>query len=150
MENCLTVLWIKNGLYIPAFFIALGFPEQTSWSITILTFLMVIDFITGIIASAKVDGIQSITSKRMTAGAVAKLIIILIPFIVLLTGKGLGLDSMKYVQGVLFILIVAEAYSNLGNIQSFRTGQRVPEIDAVSLLLKKIRKGLLELLDKAK
>lgn len=140
MEQNQIILWIKNLLYIPAFFIALGIPEQTSWSITILTILMLVDFITGVSASYKINGRCSITSKRMTSGALSKLVILLIPFIIAITGKGIGIDFMTYVQGSLVILILSEAYSNLGNIQSFRIGKKVAEVDAVSLLLQNIRK----------
>lgn len=150
MEDCMTVIWIKNVLYIPAFFIAIGFPEQTAWSITMLTILMLIDFVTGILASGKIDGINSITSKRMTAGAISKLIIILIPFVVIATGKGISLDLMPYTQGILSILILSEAYSIFGNMQSYRCGKRIPEIDAISFVLKSIRKMMLSLLEKAK
>jgi len=141
---------IKNGLYIPAFLMAIGFPEQMSWSITALTVLMIIDFLTGILASAHIDGLRSITSKRMIAGALSKMVVLLIPFILVIAGFGIGIDLEQYVQGTIVILILAEAYSNLGNIQSFRTGKRVAEIDAVSAVLKGIRNYILSLLEKAK
>jgi len=140
MENSQVIMWIKNALYLPSFLIAVGFPEQTAWSITILTTLMLIDFITGIAASSKIYGWCSITSKRMTSGVVSKLVILLIPFIIAMTGKGIGVDFMVYVQWSLVILILSEAYSNAGNIQTYRTGKKVLEVDAVSLLLSKIRK----------
>jgi hypothetical protein len=146
MENSQVIVWIKNALYLPSFLIAIGFPEQTAWSIAILTILMLVDFITGIAASSKINGWCSITSKRMTAGALSKLIILLIPFIIAITGKGIGVDFMTYVQGSLIILILSEAYSNLGNIQSFRTGEKVTEVDAISLILKLIRKKFYNLL----
>ena len=146
MENNQLILWIKNGLYLPSLLIAIGLQEQTAWSITILTILMLVDFVTGIAASYKINGWCSITSERMTAGVISKLIILLIPFIIAITGKGIGIDFMVYVQWSLVILILSEAYSNAGNIQSFRTGKKILEVDAVSLLLSKIRKLFYQLI----
>ncbi|NTW30825.1 MAG: hypothetical protein HGA33_06090 [Candidatus Moranbacteria bacterium] len=150
MEDHFVVCFIKNGLYIPAFLIAIGLPDQMAWSMTALTVLMIVDFFTGISAAARVDGIRSITSKKMTAGALAKMLILMIPLVLIVAGKGIGVDFEGYTQGAISILILAEAYSNLGNIQSFRTGKRVAEIDAVSIILKKIRAMVVSALEKIK
>lgn len=150
IEHAHVVCLIKNGMYIPAFLIAVGFPEQMSWSITALTALMIIDFVTGILASAHIDGLRAITSKRMIAGALSKIVVLLVPFVLVIAGRGIGIDLEQYIQGTIVILILAEAYSNLGNIQSFRTRKRVSEIDAVSAVLKGIRNYILSLLEKAK
>lgn len=150
MEDSKLVCIIKNILYIPAFFMALGMPEQMAWSMASLSVLMMIDFVTGVAASIRINGIQSITSKIMTAGAVSKLLIILIPIIILIAGKGVGLDVVKYVQSGIAILVLSETYSNIGNIQSYLTGVRVPEGDAVSTLLTNIRKIILKVLNESK
>lgn len=150
MENGTIVCFIKNGLYIPAFLIAIGLPEDMAVSITVLTVLMVLDFFTGVSAAVQIDGFKSITSKRMIAGIVAKMLILMIPVILLLLGKGIGIDLNEYTQGAVVILVISEAYSNLGNIQSFRTGKRVAEVDAVSIVLKKVRDLVLFILEKAK
>ncbi|MEF3692229.1 MAG: phage holin family protein [Candidatus Moraniibacteriota bacterium] len=150
MENCITILWLKNWLYVPAFLIAVGFPNQTAWSITALTILMIVDVITGIFASVKIDGAKSITSRKMTAGVVAKAMILLIPFLFAVVGKGIGLNMDIYSRGFLSMLILAEFYSVAGNINSFRTGKRLPEIDVVSSILAKIRKTILNILERTK
>lgn len=150
MENCLTIIWIKNWLYIPAFLIAVGFPDQTAWGITALTVLMVLDVATGIIASVKIDGSKSITSRKMTAGVVAKAMILLIPFLFAIAGKGIGLNMDIYSRGVLSMLILAEFYSVAGNINSFKSGKRLPEIDVVSSILGKVRNIILRVLEKTK
>ncbi|HBI17140.1 MAG TPA: hypothetical protein DDY52_03255 [Candidatus Moranbacteria bacterium] len=150
MENCTTIIWIKNLLYIPAFLIAIGIPEQTSWSISALSILMIVDFATGILASYKIDGRNSITSRRMTMGAVAKALILLIPFVLILGAKGAGFNLNLVVQSILSMLVLSEVYSIIGNIQAFKTGKRIKEIDALSIILKKIRGMLFSLFDKAK
>ena len=50
----------------------------------------------------------------------------------------------------MIILVLSEAYSNLGNIQSFRTKKRVAEIDAVSMVLKKVRDLVILALERSK
>lgn len=150
MENCATVIWIKNGLYIPAFLIAIGFPDQTAWLITSLTVLMVVDTLSGIMLSIKVDGMSSITSRKLTAGVVAKSLILLLPFLFAMVAKGFGINFDTYLFGAVGLLVLAELYSVLGNIQSYKTGKRLPEIDVVSLALNKIRKAILFLLEKTK
>ena len=146
MENCKTVTLIKNFLYIPAFLMAVGIPEQAAWSIVALTILMVVDFFTGIMTAYAIDGRESITSRKMTIGAAAKALILLIPFVLTLTAKGVGYDLVFFVQGSISMLVLAETYSIIGNIHAFKTGKRSKEIDAVSFVLKKIKDMLTELL----
>ena len=149
MENCKTVTLIKNFLYIPAFLMAVGIPEQAAWSIVALTILMVVDFFTGILTSYKIDGRCAITSRKMTMGAVAKLLIVLIPFVLILAAKGVGYDLVVLVQGAISMLVLAETYSIIGNIHAFKTGKRSKEIDAVSFVLKKIKDMVFVLLSKS-
>jgi len=150
MNDHFLVCWIKNGLYIPAFLIAVGLPDQMAWGLTMLSILMIFDFVTGLAASAIIDGRSAITSKRMIAGATAKMLVLLIPIILIVAGRGIGIDFESYTSGAIYILVLAEAYSNLGNIQSFRTGKRVAEIDAVSILLKRVRNLVITTLEKIK
>lgn len=150
MEDCLTVTWIKNWLYVPAFLMAIGFPDQTAWLITSLAVLMVIDTISGVMLSGKIDGLLSITSRKLAAGVVSKSLILLIPFMFAMVAKGFGINFDVYLFGTVGLLVLAELYSVLGNIQSYRTGKRLPEIDVVSLALSKIRKAILSLLEKTK
>ena len=150
MEDCLTINLIKNGLYIPAFLMAVGLEEQTSWGIFVLTVFMLLDVVVGVLASYKIDGKKSIKSRKATAGVVAKGMIVLIPMIISLTGKGIGMDMNFWNRGFLSVLILSELYSILGNIHSFKVGIRMPEIDAVSLVLGRIRKVVLDILEKTK
>lgn len=150
MENCATVLWIKNLLYLPAFLIAIGLPHTLAWSISSLTFLMFIDVLTGVIASGIIDGKKEITSRKMVAGVVAKSLILLIPFLFVLVGRGIGVELLKYAGGVTIVLILAEFYSITGNIYSAKNGERLPEVDFISMLLKRMRIIILEILDKNK
>lgn len=150
MNDHFLVCLVKNGLYIPAFLLAVGLPHQMAVSVTALTVLMMLDFFTGVAASARIDGMRAITSKRMIAGVVAKLLILTIPLVLIVAGKGIGINFEGYTQGAIYILVLAEAYSNLGNVQSFLTEKRVAEIDAVSILLKRVRNLVITTLEKIK
>lgn len=150
MEDCKTINIIKNWLYLPAFLIAIGLPEFLSWAISSLTFLMIVDVFTGMLASARIDGIDGLTSRKMLGGIVAKTTILILPFVVVLIGKGLGVDLFSYIRGVVSLLVLAEAYSVVGNIYSAKNQQRLPEVDFISIVLKKIRDFIINLLEKTK
>jgi uncharacterized membrane protein len=73
---------------------------------------------------------------------------LLIPMIVVLTGRGIGLDLHMLAVWSLNMLIVSEALSIIGNIQEIKTGKEVAEMDAVNLILGKIRNVLIDFLEK--
>ena len=150
MEDCKTISAIKNWLYLPAFLIAIGFPEVLSWAISSLTFLMFADVFTGVIASGRIDGVKEITSRKMVGGVVAKSLILLIPFVFAMMSKGLGIDLFAYIRGVVALLVLAESYSIVGNIYSAKNQQRLPEVDFISIILKRIRDFIINLLDRTK
>jgi len=73
---------------------------------------------------------------------------LLLPLIIAYTALGLGIDLSAMVSGSIYVLILSEAYSALGNIQAIRTGEDVDEFDIVSVTIKKIRKILLGMMNK--
>lgn len=150
MEECYTTTLIKNWLYLPAFLIAIGFPEALSWSVSSLTILMFLDVFTGIIASGRIDGVKEITSRKMVGGIIAKSLILLIPFIFVIIAKGIGFDLFVYIRGIVGLLVLAESYSVIGNIYSAKNQERLPEVDFISMILKKIRDFIINLLEKTK
>lgn len=145
MSNIIVI--IKNSLYIPAFLAGLGCPIQAC---QYLIYLMLIDFATGVIRAGMNHGWQSVKSSIGIAGIISKVTILLIPVVLIFTGKGIGMDFTALIGGVLYILVLSESYSILGNIQSIRSGKDIPEFDAVALTLKQVRNALLKILDKGK
>jgi toxin secretion/phage lysis holin len=150
MEECYTITLIKNWLYLPAFLIAIGFPELLSWGISSLTFLMILDTLTGIIASGRIDGIKEITSRKMVGGIVAKSLILIIPFLFVFVARTLNVDLFKYIRGIVALLVLAESYSIIGNIYSAKNQERLPEVDFISLILKRLRETIISILDRNK
>ena len=56
--------------------------------------------------------------------------------------KGNHINGNEYIDGFLGILIMSEGYSVIQNVYAIRTGQSLPEFDAMSIFLK----GFLEFL----
>jgi phage-related holin len=148
METHPIITTIKNALYIPTFLVACGIEQTMAYSTTVFITLMAIDVFTGILKSYRIHGSQSIKSTTMAVGILAKATMLLIPLVVALVGKGVMIDMDLVVRGVLYMLILSEGYSILGNIQSYKTGKDLPEFDAVSAIIKQIRKILLALMKK--
>lgn len=119
--------------------------QQTQ--IGILVILMLLDFITWIGKQYKIDASQ-ITSHEAWLGIIKKILTLAIIFIVWLLFKGLWIDGTAYINWVLAILIMAEAYSSLQNIYAFRTGTVLPEYDVISILIKTVWNYLKEMIDK--
>jgi len=116
-------------------------------AVAILTLLLSIDFITAIIREARINP-QGITSNEMKIGFASKILVILIPFIVSLVGKGVGIDLSSLANITLSIFILAEAYSIIGNIQQIRTKDRTAsEYDAITIVLKKLQEIIKYLLE---
>ena len=110
----------------------------------ILSFLMFLDLFSGMVKAHRNN--VAITSRRLSAGVLSKLMVLLVPLTVALIAKGIEIDLRWLVSFSVSLLIVAEGYSVIGNIYSVRTGEAVTEIDAISVILKKLRKIIENLL----
>lgn len=108
--------------------------------ISILAVLMTLDMLTGFIKAWMLA--QDITSRRLLAGFLSKIMVLLVPFSVALMAKGIGIEMCNFIVFCISILIVAEAYSVIGNVHTIKTGKEVREIDAISAIVKYIGKTL--------
>ena len=124
----------KNFSYIVAVFVSLS-PESYS----ILAVFMIVDTFTGIVRSGVIKGWKSVTSHELTSGILAKCLVILVPFLLALAGKGIGLQLDIIAKSALNVLILSELYSILSNIQSIRLKKDIAEFDAVNYLLGTLR-----------
>lgn len=124
---------IGGGLW--SAFLYLGI-DQTP--IFIFAILIAIDFVTWLIASFIVDK-TSIKSLRAIQWIFKKSATFMIPFVVALVGKGAGYEDMSaMVTTIISLLIVSEGYSIIANIHAINTKERLPEIDAVGNIIKRI------------
>lgn len=125
---------LKNAGYIVAAYIGVSHNVLIAFAL-----LMVIDVITGMIASKRIEGCNSITSDRLKFGVGSKLLLLAIPFSLALCATAIGQDLRVLTSSSISIMALAELYSIISNIVSYRTGERVPEFDAVSIVLGKVR-----------
>lgn len=119
-----------------------GLPAEPA---AILAALMCVDFIAGV-SRAHVLG-EPVTSHRMKVGALTKCGVMTVPLVMALTAKGLGADFNWLVSWTVSVFILSETYSIIANIYAARTGIILPEFDAVSAALKKVR-SLIDVIDK--
>lgn len=119
-----------------------GLPVEPS---VILGVLMLIDLAFGV-ASAKATK-TAISSHRMRVGMQSKATIFTIPLVMALAAKGLGADFYYLVNWIVYVFILSEVYSIIGNAYTIKTGKQAPEWDAISFLLARLR-AVIENLDK--
>ena len=138
---------ILNTLLLPlASLVAyLGLDAQ---KLTILIILMCLDMLTGTFKAYRTK--ENITSRRWIAGFLSKLVVLLVPFTIALMAKGVDFDVKWFIGFSLSIMVIAEAYSILGNIYTFKTGEAVAEIDAVSAIIKVLRNFLENMIERGR
>ena len=141
MIETTTFIKIIWNSFVVLFSGILAYLEISQEPFTLFALLLVIDYITGL-AKAKTLG-HSITSNKMKYGLISKLSLIIVPLVVAMGAKALGADSHYVLTSGMYILILSEVYSIIGNIYSARTKEEFPEYDALAMIGKQIRTILL-------
>lgn len=136
-----------NLLLLP-FASIVQFLEIDAQKLTILVMLMCIDMLTGTFKAYRIK--ENITSRRWIAGFLSKLVVLLVPFTIALMAKGVDFDIKWFIGFSLSIMVIAEAYSILGNIYTYKTGEAVAEIDAVSAIIKVLRNFLENMIERGR
>lgn len=124
------------------------FLEIDAKKLSILVILMCIDMLTGTFKAYRTK--ENITSRRWIAGFLSKLVVLLVPFTIAIMAKGVDFDVKWFIGFSLSIMVIAEAYSILGNIYTFKTGEAVAEIDAVSAIIKVLRNFLENMIERGR
>ena len=125
----------------------LMYTDLPAEPVAILAVLVGVDFISGVSRAHALA--EPVTSHRMRVGMLTKCGVITVPLVMALTAKGLGTDFTWLVQWTVSVFILSESYSIIANIHAIRTGILLPEFDAVSAILKKVR-SLIDVIDKRK
>jgi len=99
--------------------------------------LVTVDVITGILASYVLN--KDITSKKMSVGIVAKMLILLVPLILATMGKAVSVDVSLPVDVFINMLIIGEGYSAIANIYTIIYKKELPEFEVLKLLLDKLK-----------
>jgi phage-related holin len=115
-----------------AIFSYLDIPQE---QIAILGILMVIDFLTWVGKQYRIDP-KKITSHDAWIWVIKKVATLISVLSVAFVLKGNHIDGDVYIGGILGILIMAEGYSVIQNVYAIRTGEILPEFDAISIILK--------------
>lgn len=131
--------FVLNTTLIP-FASLIAFLGLDVTKLAILSLLMLFDLFTGVV-KAYVSK-EDVTSRRLSAGFLSKIMMLLIPLTVALMAKGMDMDMRWFVTFTVSILIVAESYSVVGNVYTIKTGEAVKEIDAVSAIVKALSRFL--------
>ena len=141
--SALTIL--KNLGYIIAGILGIKYDAAFAFGS-----LMMIDVFTGVVASASCCGWKAITSRKLIFGVLSKLFLLFIPLSVALAAIITGNDMKFIISSSISILALGEAYSIIGNVYTIKSGKRVLEFDAVSLILTKVREMLIAPLEKGR
>ena len=138
------LVWVGNGILALGAWVLVytGLPAEPA---AILAVLICVDFAAGI-SRAHALG-EPVTSHRMRVGALTKCGVLTVPLVMALTARGLGADFNWLVGWTVSVFILSETYSIIANIYTARTGIILPEFDAVSAVLKKVR-SLIDVIDK--
>lgn len=133
-----STIFLKNLAYtFPALLLGLT-PE----SYMILTAFMVFDLFLGILRAVVLGGGAAFKSYKLAAGIVSKFLVLIVPLILVWTGRGAGFDFTLLAQWGIGALIISQAYSMLGHINAIRVGEDKNEWDAVSWILGRLRSAL--------
>ena len=116
-------------------------------AISLLTFLIIIDSITGF-TKAWIN--KEASSKLGIRWVIAKFYLLIIPVSISSVWMISGLDLSYLVSGTLSLLAFAELYSIVANIYEIKTKNKLPEYDAVSSVIKALLSVIRKILDNSK
>lgn len=124
-------------------FIYLGMDMEI---VKVLFYLMVMDTFLGVIKALVLN--NRFSFKKMALGFVSKLAVLLIPVSLALMSKGLNYNFKWFVTIVIDLLIVSDGISIFSNIIAIKSKKEVENFDAVTMILKAVRNGLIHMFKK--
>ena len=108
--------------------------------VQVLGALMFLDTILGVIKTFVLG--NKFSFKKLLFGLLSKAAVLIVPMVLALTAKALSFDFNWFVNAVLDILVIAEAFSAITNVISIKEKKELENTDFITILLKKIRSGL--------
>jgi hypothetical protein len=137
---------IPASVFITGFSALFAFLGLNPIQFTILAALMCFDLFTGIAKAYRLE--SNISSYKLRIGVISKILYLCVPIILALTVRGINASFGSYlISFSVNALILAEAYSILGNIYTFKTKHKMQEVDAISYILRAIKRQLDRLLE---
>jgi len=136
-----TVIGALSWTALGWFLSYMGLDHQ---AVVILTIALILDFLLGI-ADAYFEDRESVTSENARRWLAKKITRWILPLVVSWCLMWAGVDGVNpLVAAVLWIIILTEWYSIIGHIYSINTGRKLPEIDALELLMEQISQLFLD------
>lgn len=129
---------LKNISYVVAFIATLEFLNLDGMAVSMLAILLLLDFFTGVLRAGVVDGVHTIRSSEGIRGAASKAIVFVIPFVLAIAGKGVGMDLAALASSSISIFICSTTYSIIGNVHSVTTGKPKVEFDAIDYMYRQV------------
>jgi hypothetical protein len=124
-----------------------GIPQEAYW---VLAALILLDTFTGAIRALIVDA-RSFTSAALRNGALAKLLLLLIPVLLALLSKAVPAPAdslvLSSVNGTIAVIALSEAYSILSNIGNILGKNGGSEMDGISFIISKLLALIKSVLD---
>lgn len=114
--------------------------------VKILAILMAIDTVLGVFKAIRLK--KKISFKLLVWGMITKVSILIVPMILALVAKAMSFDFSWFVNAVLNILVLSEAFSAITNIISIKEGKSIENADFITKLLHAVRDGLAKLINK--
>lgn len=96
---------------------------------------LVFDWLCGFYKAFRFKELSSDKSKR---GIVDKLLLLFLPLVLSISFKAFHLDIGFTIDVIFAILTISEILSSMRHIIEMRTGEKIEEVDAVTMLLKAI------------
>lgn len=114
--------------------------------VKVLIWLMFIDTLSGVFKAFVLE--KRFDFKILFFGICSKLLVLLIPMVVALVGKGISkdYDFTIVLDSILKILVVSEGLSIITNFYVIKTKKEVKNFDAITMLLSGIRNLLLKIM----
>lgn len=130
------------AIIVPLF----AYTGISSELVSILSVLILTDIITAILRELVLG--YEIKSRTLWVGIVAKMLLIIVPFVLILIGKGVNINFAEIAKLSLSTFIVAEGYSIIGNIIQIKQGDgSISEQDAITFILKKAQDTIKQVLE---
>lgn len=133
---------LKTALY--SIFVFLNIDTDV---VKVLCMLMLIDTFSGVVKSFILG--KRFDFKTLFFGICSKLLILLIPMVLALVGKGISktYDFTTILDAVLKILVVSEGLSIITNFYVVRTGKNVRNFDVVTVILSALRRYMMRFIE---
>ena len=122
---------LSYGIIAPVF----AYTGLSHELVLVLAVLIGVDIFTAMIREFL---LSNLNSKTLGIGIMSKVVLMIIPFVLVLAGKGAYIDMTPIATLSLSVLVLAECYSILGNITQIRKNDKsITEQDAITFVLRK-------------